>query len=153
MRIFEEGGPLDPVEEPERTPFRFEYDVPQVPVERGRSLGVLSLVVVDLVLGGLAVGSLFFLWAARAYLLKDSPDFGSEMSDALIGLRALITAGGVLAGGFLLSALGVFSLTRIGYRIQALWAILLCATVAGLAYGLPVLLFLRRRATHARFFA
>ena len=83
----------------------------------------------------------------------NSPEFGSELTDAILGLKILTMAGWVLAGGFLLSALGVLSLRPIGYRLQALWAFLLCFTVVGIPYGAAVLLYLRRPATHSRFFA
>jgi len=149
MKIFEEGGPLDPLEEQE-PPLPPEPET--YPVARGRSAGILALTIADLALAVLAAGAVVFLIAARSYLLTESSDFGTEMSDALVGLRVLITAGCVLAVGFLLSGLGVLSLTRLGYRLQALWALLLCFVLVGIPYGLPVLLFLRRPATHARFF-
>src|SRR5262245_15338818 len=150
MKIFEEGGPLDPLDEPER-PLPPEPET--YPVARGRSAGILALTITDLLLAGLASGAVLFLIAARSYLLTQSSDFGTEMSDAVLGLRVLITSSCVLAVGFLLSGLGVLSLTRLGYRLQALWALLLCFGLVGIPYGLPVLLFLRRPSTHARFYS
>jgi hypothetical protein len=146
MNLFEEGGPLDPDEIPEPA-------APEVAPSPGRSLGVFLLVFIDLALAGLAVGGAFFLAGARAYLLADSSDFGTEMSDALTGLKVLTLLCWVLAGGFAVSGLGVLSLTRIGYRLAALWALLVCVTVAGLAYGVPVLVFLRLRSTRERIFS
>jgi hypothetical protein len=159
MRIFEQGEPLDPVEEAEEPELVGGTDVPRVrgyiaPDEaRGRSLGIFLLTAADLALGGLALGGALWFHGARGHLLTDSADFGTEMSDALLGLRVLITIGWTLAGGFLLSALGVLSLTRLGYRLQMLWALLLCLTVAGIPYGAAVLVYLRRPVTHSRFFA
>jgi hypothetical protein len=153
MRIFEEGGPLDPEETPEPPPPSPELEAPEAAPARGRSIGVFVLVLLDLALAGAAVGAVFFLAGARSYLLTDSSDFGTEMDDAMRGLSFLSRAGWVLAGGFLLSALGTLTLSRIGYRLQALWAVLLCLTIAGAAYGIPVLVFLRRRDTRDRFFS
>ena len=158
MRIFEQEGPLDPVEEEETPDASAGTGAPEVrgyiapDVARGRSLGIFALVAVDLALAGLALLGVGFLGGARGYLLTDSPDFGTEMSDALVGLRVLVTIAWSLAGGFLLAALGTLSLTRLGYRLQALWAILLCFTVAGIPYGAAVLAYLRRPSTHSRFF-
>jgi len=169
MRIFEAGGPLDPVEEadPAKPAVKIEEiqtpsggrEAPRVRVPiareapRGRSLGILLLALADLALSALCVAGVFWLLGARRYLLFDSPEFGTEMSDALTGLKVLVTAAGVLAGGFALSALGVLTLTRAGYRVQMLCALLLCLTLAGIPYGLAVILYLRRSETRARFFA
>ena len=57
------------------------------------------------------------------------------------GLPVLVV---VLIGGFTISSLGVISLTRLGWRLQFLWALLLCLTIAGLPYGVPALVFLGR---------
>jgi hypothetical protein len=153
MRIFEKGGPLDPDEEAAAAPLPDEPDLLEAPEARGRSLGIFLLVGADLALGTLALVAIFWLFGARGYLVTESSDFGTEMLDALLGLKILVAIGSVLAGGFLLSALGVLSLRPIGYRLQALWAILLCLTVVGIPYGVVVLAFMKRRSTHARFFA
>lgn len=153
MRIFEKGGPLDPEEEAEVAPLpdvRYAF-VP--PAARGRSFGIFLLIAVDLVLGGLALVAALWFVGARGYLFTDSPDFGNELADAVLGLKILTTIVWVLVGGFLLSALGVLSLRPIGYRLQSLWAVLLCFTVVGIPYGAAVLLFLKRPSTRDRFFA
>lgn len=153
MKIFEEEDPFDPVEDPEPSPLPSAPGRPEPAPARGRSAGILLLFVIDLALAGASAGGLLLIAGARAYLVKDSSDFGSEMSDALVGLQALTVAGLVLTAGFLLSALGVLSLTRIGYRLQVLWAILVCFTLVGIPYAVAVLVFLRRPSTHERFFA
>ena len=153
MRIFEEGGPLDPVEEEKRAAEPEDLRAWRAPEASGRSRGIFLLFLIDLVLAGLSGGAVWWLFGARRYLLNDSAEFGTEMADALVGLRVMTIAAGVLAGGFLLSALGVLSLSRLGYRVQMLWALLLCVTLVGLPYAIPVLLYLRRSETHARFFA
>jgi len=153
MRIFEEGGPLDPtVDPPPAAPTEEirSWKAPE-PASR-RSLGLFALFAADLVLAGLAVLLVWWLFGARRYLLNDSAEFGTEMDDALRGLKSLSIAGWILAGGFALSALGVLTRTRAGYRVQVLWALLLCLTLVGLPYGIAVILFLRRPETHARFF-
>jgi len=158
MRIFEPEEPLDPADEAAAPVPSPGTGVPEVrgyiapDVARGRSLGIFILFAVDLGLAGLALLGVRFLGGARGYLLADSPDFGSEMSDALVGLKVLVTIAWALAGGFFLAALGALSLTRLGYRLAALWAILLCVTVVGIPYGAGVLAYLRRPSTHSRFF-
>ena len=76
-----------------------------------------------------------------------------ETERPLTGLQVLTVLCVTLAAGFSVSALGVISLTRIGYRLQALWCLLVGLTIVGIPYGLTVYMFLRRPSIQARFFA
>ena len=115
-------------------------------------MGIWILTLTNLIFAGLAAGGLLFLAAAEKYLINESAEFGSELNAALYGIWALRICSYVLIGGFSISALGVISLTRLGWRLQVLWALLLCLTIAGLPYCVPTLVFLRRSSTRARFF-
>lgn len=117
---------------------------------RRRTSGIWALAILNVLLGALAVLGILFVAAAQGYLVSESAEFGSEMEAAQTGLLVLRIAFYALTAGFVVSALGTISLTRIGLRLQFLWAVLLCLTLVGAVYGLPVLVFLRRG--RARYF-
>jgi len=119
---------------------------------RRRSLGIYLLALANLLLCALALLSLRLLAGAEQYALKDSPEIGADLDAALAGLSAMRWGLALIAGGFAASALGVFSLTRIGWWAQFLWAALACLSLLGLPYGLPALVFLLRETTRARCF-
>ncbi len=121
--------------------------------ERGPSRGIWALAVANLLLACLSFLGLRFLAGAERYLINDSVEFGSDLRAALAGLLVLRILAYFLAGGFLVSALGMISLTRLGWRLQKLWALLLCLTLVGLVYSIPVLVFMRQAGTRSRFFS
>ncbi len=118
---------------------------------RGRSLGIWVLVAVNLALAAAAFFFLRYLAGAEKYLLTESADFGAELQSAQTGIAVMRVGAYVLLGGFLLSALGILSLTRIGRFLQLVWALLLCLSVAGLVYGVPVIVLLLTRGMRERF--
>ena len=122
------------------------------PEPPGRSVGIFVLVLLNLLLAGLCILALRTIAGAHEYGIKESADIGSDLEAMLAGLDVMRIALYTLAAGFAASALAVLSLWRIGWLVQALWAVLMCLSVAGLPYGLPVLVFLFRRRTRARFF-
>lgn len=121
-------------------------------IEEGRTTGIWALAIVNVLLAVLAVLAVLFLSSAQSYVVNESAEFGSELDAAVVGLLVMRIACYALMGGFLLSALGMVSMTRVGFRVQYLWALLLCPTLIGAAYGVPVILFLRRAPIRARYF-
>jgi hypothetical protein len=119
----------------------------------GRSPGIWILTVLNLLLAGLCAYGIVFLAGARQYLTGDSAQFGASLDTTLAGLTILRIACFALVVGFALSALCVISLTRVGFWLQILWALVACATIAGIVYALVVLVFMLRRPTRDRFFA
>ena len=153
MRIFDQPGDEDEgppaAREASETPTHEPFGQGTVWVSTGplapaRTRAVWILTLVDLALAGACGGIYYFLGQAQAYLLGDSPEFGADLDAATLGLRIMRIACLVLATGFVLSALGTISASRFGWRIQRLWAALMCLTVAGLPYGIGALIVLRR---------
>jgi hypothetical protein len=118
----------------------------------GRSAGIYALVFVNVALAAICILGLRLITGAHEYGVKESADIGSDLEAMLAGLEVMRIALYALAAGFGVSALAVLSPWRIGWFVQALWAVLMCLSVAGIPYGLPVLVFLFRRGTRARFF-
>ena len=129
-----------------------EWKTQFAPPAVGRSLGIWLLVLADLALAALALFGVRIVSGASEYASQNSADIGSELEAALAGLTVMRIGLYALAGGFIVSALAAVSLTRIGYTIQLLWAVLVCLSLVGLPYGVPALVFLARKTTRARFF-
>ena len=91
------------------------------------------------------------LFFARGWEIEKSFDVEEELQAAVTGLNVLITLAVAGVCGFALSALGVLSLSRIGWRLAVAWAALLTLTGVGAAYGLPALVWLLAPPTRSRF--
>ena len=140
MRIFEPEAD----EEESTSAAQGTVWVASEPPSRARTAGIWVLTLVDLALAAACVGAFLFLGQAHSYLLGESAEFGSELDAANLGLWILRIACVVLAVGFVLAAIGVVSMSRLGWRLQRLWAVLMCLTIAGLPYGIAALVLLHR---------
>lgn len=123
------------------------------PETDGGSAGfaILGLVALNL---GMVVGMFMLLrhiLGAERFLLEESAELGGDLAATLTGLRVLRVAVYVLIAGFGLSAIGMVLRSRRGRVVQVVWAVLLCVTLIGAVYAIPVLLILRRPAVRARF--
>lgn len=134
-----------------RTYLDAEPPPPGPSIPRRRTKGIHGFALVNLLLTILSVCLLRVVSGADHYARTEAADIGTELEAALAGLWVLRIGLIVLAAGFTISALGAVSLTRIGWRAQLLWAILVSLSVVGLLYGIPALLFLLRSDTRARF--
>ena len=116
-----------------------------------RTRGIWAIVLANVLLTGLALLGSWFIAGAERYLINDSAEFGTDLQAAQVGIQILRICCFLLVAGFFLSALGVVSMTPLGWRIQHLWAFFLCLTLLGLPYGVAVLIFIRRPEMRDRF--
>ena len=119
---------------------------------RGRSPGIYTLTVINLLLAGLAVLALRTVAGAETYTLKESADIGADLEATLLGLSIMRFGLYTAVAGFALAALATLSLMRLGWRVQIFWAALVGLTLVGLPYSVPVIVFMLNRRTRSRFF-
>ena len=118
---------------------------------RNRSAGIYTLAAVNLFLAALALLALRIVSGAEEFALTQSADIGSDLEATLLGLSVLRIGLYIVVGGFALASLATLSLTRIGWIIQIFWATAVGLTLAGIPYGVPVLAYMLRARTRARF--
>ena len=128
-----------------------EEEASEAPGPRGGTLVFWGIALVNISLAVAAVLFLRFLSGAERYLLNDPSEFGPELETAQTGISLLRIAGYALTAGFLLAALGMISRRRVGRVVQFLWALLLCLTLVGAIYGVPILIALMLPSVRARF--
>jgi hypothetical protein len=116
---------------------------------RGRGLGLWLLAGLQIAIG--LLGWVGTLNSARGWELERSFDVDEELQAALTGLDLMIRVAVIAAGGFLLSALALITLRRLGWFLAVGWAVLMTVTGLGAVYGLPALVCLFAPSTRARF--
>jgi len=118
---------------------------------RGRGLGLWLLAGLQIAIAAGLLGWVGTLNSARGWELERSFDVDEELQAALTGLDLMIRVAVIAAGGFLLSALALITLRRLGWFLAVGWAVLMTVTGLGAVYGLPALVCLFAPSTRARF--